>query len=80
MLGELKMRPKVPFDHGYKNYYLGLLYALLGEKELATNLLKDAYAEGKGFGWEWYDDDFRLFTLFDYPRFQEFVKPKASPE
>ena len=63
------------YDWGYRTYYLGVLHALLGQEGLATKLLIEAFNQGYYFGFHRYNDDFRLYRLFDYPPFQEFVKP-----
>jgi class 3 adenylate cyclase/tetratricopeptide (TPR) repeat protein len=80
MLNKLQNMPDIPYLKFSRTYYLGVLHALLGEKEKATDLLKRSHAEGYGFGWATFEDDFRLTGLFDYPPFQEFVEPDLEGE
>lgn len=65
------------FPQGKIQYGLARIYAGLGEKEKALALLRQAFMEGYGFDFTFYDYDFELLPLFDYPPFQEFVKPKG---
>ncbi|MEZ4848895.1 MAG: hypothetical protein R3B93_09835 [Bacteroidia bacterium] len=51
-------------------------YALLGNRELAVDLLKQAFEEGFSFGWQRYSQDVFLKPLFGYEPFEEFVRTK----
>jgi len=77
LLERLEQRPDEPYDFGQKKYYMGTLNALLGNDQLAMDFLLDAYRDGMSFGWGKYADDFRLRSLFEYPPFIEFVKPRS---
>ncbi len=70
-------RMDLPFPRGRIKYGLARIYAACGEKERSVDLLKQAFNEGFGFGFNDYDYDFEFLPLFDYPPFQEFVKPKG---
>ncbi len=80
MLSELEQRPNRKYGRGSRTYYLGTLNALVGNRKLATDLLEEAHKEGVPFGFRLYADDFRLTNLFDYPPFQELVKPREFVE
>ena len=67
----------VPFPNGRIKYGLARIYASLGEKEKAFDLMMQAFKEGWVFDFGSYDYDFEFLPLFDYPPFQEFVKPKG---
>ncbi len=67
----------LPYPQGRIKYGLAQIHAALGEKEKALDLLKQAFKEGFAFGFYEYDYDFEFLPLFDYPPFQEFVKPKG---
>ena len=78
MLDYFESIPVGKYDFGNIYYYQGVVHALLGHKEEAMKYLRKAFADGYMFGYHSYSDDFRLRTLFDYPPFQEFVKPRDS--
>jgi hypothetical protein len=50
--------------------------ANLGEKEKAVELLREAIAQGQPYG-SWLHHSFALEPLWDYPPFQELLKPKG---
>lgn len=68
---------QIPFGQADINYSRAQIHAALGEKEKALDLIKQAFKEGYGFDFYSYDNDFEFLPLFDYPPFQEFVKPKG---
>ncbi len=74
---ETMKRDNVRGSMGNRKYTQASIYAHLGEKEKAVELLKQAYHEGFRFGGDVYQFDSWLIPLFDYPPFQEFVKPKG---
>jgi TolB-like protein len=51
------------------------IWALLGEKERAMSLLRDAYATGAVFPKPEHEMDYE--SLRDYPAFKEFLRPKG---
>ena len=67
----------LPYPEGRISYGIARIYVGLGEKEKSFNMLVQAFREGYGFDFNAYDYDFELLPLFDYPPFQEFVKPKG---
>ena len=67
---------KDPHLHGMIKYSMGRIYAALGEKEKSMENLREASGE-QGVWPFFYDEDLELLPLFDYPPFQEFVKPRG---
>jgi tetratricopeptide (TPR) repeat protein len=65
-----------PYDFGRDTYWQACIAALLEEREQAMELLQRSFAEGRRFDLQIHRD-LDLETLFDYPPFQEFVKPKG---
>ena len=62
---------------GEREYAQALIYAALGQKEQAMQLIRQAFEAGYGFDFSWrYDHDYEFIPLQDYPPFLEFVKPK----
>jgi serine/threonine protein kinase/tetratricopeptide (TPR) repeat protein len=59
-----------------RSYWRACIASYLGEKDRAVELLKEAYAGGRGYN---VDDhiDIDLEPLWDYPPFQELIKPKG---
>jgi tetratricopeptide (TPR) repeat protein len=63
-------------DFGRDVYWQACIAALLGERERAMELLRDAYARGRAFT-IFLHRDMDLEPLRDYPPFQEFIAPKG---
>jgi tetratricopeptide (TPR) repeat protein len=69
-------KPGPSSDPGSRDAWRAAIAAHLGEKEMAVELLKQSFASG--YAHEWYhriDLDFE--PLWDYPPFQELIKPKG---
>jgi tetratricopeptide (TPR) repeat protein len=66
-----------PYEFGVASYWQANIAALLGERERAISLLRDAFA--KGFSYNQYNPhaDIDFEPLWDYPPFQEIVRPKG---
>ena len=63
-----------PYIWGNHTYWGARIASLLGEKERAVMMLREALSQGR-----WYTQlhaDMDLEPLRDYPPFQELVKPK----
>jgi hypothetical protein len=61
-------------------FYRANIAALLGEKELAVRLLREAHTQGINFNLFHYHSEpnvMDLEPLYDYPPFQEFIRPKG---
>ena len=71
-------RNEHPYFKGESTYRRARIAALLGERERAVELLREALAKG---AWLFYDlqahTDMDLEPLRDYPPFQEFMRPKG---
>jgi tetratricopeptide (TPR) repeat protein len=65
-----------PYDFGRDVYWQACIASLLGERERAMVLLREAYARGRVFSILLHTD-MDLEPLRDYPPFQEFLKPKG---
>ena len=65
-----------PYDFGRDTYWQACIAAILGERERATELLRASFAQGRAHGIQLHRDP-DLESLFDYPPFQEFLKPKG---
>ncbi|HSG80872.1 MAG TPA: hypothetical protein VLC48_01375, partial [Gemmatimonadota bacterium] len=65
-----------PYDFGRDTYWQACITALLEEREQAMELLQRSFAEGRRFNLQMHRD-LDLEDLFDYPPFQEFLKPKG---
>jgi len=63
-----------PYLFGQHLFWRGLISALLGEKEIAMKLLKDAISQGANYHELFANMDIEPLT--DYPPFQEFFRPK----
>lgn len=64
-----------PYLFGSNTFWRARIAALLGEKEQAMVLLRDALAQGASHGSLYLNMDLEL--LSDYPPFQELIKPKG---
>jgi serine/threonine protein kinase len=64
-----------PYIRGGHTYWRACIASLLGEKELAVKLLREALNQGQSYGRLYFDID--LMPLFDYPPFKELIKPKG---
>jgi serine/threonine protein kinase/tetratricopeptide (TPR) repeat protein len=67
---------KVPYLYGDPTYQRACIAAILGDKEQAVALLKMSFLQGVQFGIGIHRD-FDLESLWDYPPFIEFLKPKG---
>ncbi|MCX6831835.1 MAG: hypothetical protein NT028_06815, partial [candidate division Zixibacteria bacterium] len=67
---------KLPYLFGANTYQRACIAAILGDKEQAVALLKESFLQGGEFG-IWVHKDFDLESLWDYPPFIEFLKPKG---
>ena len=66
---------RVPYLFGDNTYNRACIAAILGEEEQAVALLKESFLQGKAFGMGVHRD-FDLESLWNYPPFIEFLKPK----
>jgi tetratricopeptide (TPR) repeat protein len=66
---------KVPFPEGLHTYYRACIAAILGEKETAVRLLREAIGQGVYYWQLYWDPD--LDSLRDYPAFKELIKPRG---
>lgn len=66
----------VPLQFGGDSYRKARIAALLGDRENAVALLRDAVAQGFAFG-IWMHRDADLEPLRGYPPFEEFMRPKG---
>jgi hypothetical protein len=67
---------KLPYLFGANTYQRACIAAILGDKEQAVALLKESFLQGGEFG-IWVHKDFDFESLWDYPPFIEFLKPKG---
>jgi serine/threonine protein kinase/tetratricopeptide (TPR) repeat protein len=67
---------KLPYLFGSNTYVRACIAAVLGEKDQAVTLLKESFLQGSAFGIGVHKD-FDLESLWDYPPFIEFLKPKG---
>jgi tetratricopeptide (TPR) repeat protein len=63
-----------PYIYGNHTYWRARIAALLGEKEPAIRLLRDALAQGLSHSRM--HADIGLESIWDYPPFKELLKPK----
>ena len=63
-------------EPGMSTLWQARVEAVLGNKEEAVALLRQAFGEGVGFG-IWAHRDMDLETLRGFPPFEEFMKPKG---
>jgi len=61
---------------GLNTYWRASIQALLGERERAVNLLREAHAQGREFGITWHRD-INLEPLRSFPPFEELMRPKG---
>jgi tetratricopeptide (TPR) repeat protein len=66
-----------PYDFGEEFYWRADIAALLGERDRAVSLLRDAFARGFPFSQYNPHADKDLESLRDYPPYQELVRPKG---
>jgi tetratricopeptide (TPR) repeat protein len=66
---------KRPYLYGTHTYGRACIAALLGEKETAISLLREAIAQGVAYSG--LHPDMNLDPLSDYPAFKELIKPKG---
>ncbi|MFC2141897.1 protein kinase [Acidobacteriota bacterium] len=65
----------LPYLRGEHTFWCASILSLLGEREQATSLLREALAKGRGYGPQLlYNIDFE--SLRDYQPFQDLLKPK----
>ncbi|MFC1661358.1 protein kinase [Gemmatimonadota bacterium] len=67
---------ELPYDRGYSTYQRACIAAILGDKERAVSLLRQAHEEGRAFT-AWLHIDSDLDSLRGYPPFEEFMRPKG---
>jgi hypothetical protein len=65
-----------PGDFGRDSYWRACIASLLGERERAMVLLREAYARGRPFSVNLHTD-MDLEPLHDYPPFQDLLRPKG---
>jgi len=65
-----------PYMYGKNTYLCGRIAALLGEKDLAVEFLREAFAGGYGIGLRLHED-MDLEPLHGYPPFEELRRPKG---
>jgi len=64
------------FLFGGHTYWRACIASLLGEKEQAVALLKEAFSQGCGYGVH-LRQAIDLEPLWDYPPFKELLRPKG---
>lgn len=64
-----------PYLRGRHTYWRACIVSILGERQQAVSLLREAYAQGQHYSPDLYND-MDLEPLRDYPPFKEFMKPK----
>jgi hypothetical protein len=65
-----------PYLRGANTHHQACIAAVLGDRELAVELLRRGFNEGLGYG-IWLHSDIDFESLRDYPPFQELVRPKG---
>lgn len=68
---------KLPYLFGYHTYCRASIASLLGEREQAVELLREAFAQGYAHG-VYLHRDMDLEVLREYPPFQELLWPKEQ--
>jgi len=68
---------KLPYLFGYHTYCRACIASLLGEREQAVELLREAFAQGYAHG-VYLHRDIDLEALREYPPFQELLWPKEQ--
>jgi serine/threonine-protein kinase len=67
-----------PYLTGYHTYYRAQIAAVLGDRDRAVGLLRDAIAQGAaGDPWDHLHSEPAFGSLRDYPPFQELLRPKG---
>jgi predicted Zn-dependent protease len=65
-----------PYLRGQHTLWRARIASLLGEKDAALGLLREAIAQGHSYGpWQTADLDFQ--PLWDFPPYQELMRPKG---
>jgi hypothetical protein len=67
---------KGPYDFGRNEYRRACIAALVGDRDAAVSLLREAYEDGWQ-GWFGLHNDPDLGSLRGYPPFEEFARPKG---
>ncbi len=67
---------KQPHLGSHHTYYRACIAAILGDKDQAVTLLKENFLKGFGYSTDFHSD-FDFESLWDYPPFQELLKPKG---
>jgi hypothetical protein len=65
-----------PFLFGRHLYWQARIISLLGDKEQAVSLLKEAFSQGSSYG-VYLNQNIDLEPLWDYPPFKELLRPKG---
>ncbi|UCE40659.1 MAG: hypothetical protein JSV17_14600, partial [Candidatus Aminicenantes bacterium] len=65
-----------PYMFGNHTYWRALVASQLGDLEQAVELLREAFAQGRGYG-VYLHRDMDLEPLREYPPFQELLRPKG---
>jgi tetratricopeptide (TPR) repeat protein len=65
-----------PYSYGRPELWRAKIAAILGDREQAVSLLREAYEKGQGYGTR-YLHDMDLESLRDYPPFEEWIRPKG---
>jgi hypothetical protein len=65
-----------PYLFGSNTYWRARIASLLGDRERAVALLREAFAQGREYG-VYLHRDMDLEPLRDYPPFQELLRPKG---
>ena len=76
-LGKLYDSSHAFFNKGSIPYLQARIYAVLGQKEKAVDLLKKSVEEGRIFGFWRFHFDLHLINLKGYEPFEELIKPKG---
>jgi tetratricopeptide (TPR) repeat protein/tRNA A-37 threonylcarbamoyl transferase component Bud32 len=66
-----------PYYFGYPVYYRAQIAALLGERDRAVRLLRDAVARGAVDAWDHLHSEPAFAALHGYPPFDEVLRPKG---
>jgi len=66
---------KRPYLLGLDTYWRARITALLGDKELAVELIRDSLVQGRTYGILYWNMDFE--SLEDFPPFMELKKPRG---
>lgn len=65
------------YSRGTMKYAQAAIYASMNQLEEAMRLLRQAFAEGYGFGSWSYNYSYLLVPLHGYPPYEEFIRPKG---